>query len=313
MKHLFLTTLMFVFILSVAAQQLYMPRNIKQAYKKETRSPDGMPGKKYWQNRGRYTITVTAMPPDKNIQGEEQITYFNNGPDTVRNPVIKLFLNIHKPGAPRNFGAGSDYLTSGIHIDAVTFNGTNVDWKDNPSAFTWQPFRLPKPLPPHDSIKVTFKWHYEVSKQSNREGMIDSTTYFLAYFYPRFAVLDDYNGWDRMNFMDSHEFYSDFNDYTVTVNVPKNYVVFGTGTLQHPENLLQPEILQRYTKSFISDETIHVATKEELKAKKVTTQNDINSWQFKATNIPDMTFGLSDHFIWDAASVVVDDATKRRA
>jgi hypothetical protein len=126
-------------------------------------------------------------------------------------------------------------------------------------------------------------------------------------------VLDDYNGWDRMNFMDSHEFYSDFNDYTVTVNVPKNYVVFGTGTLQHPENLLQPEILQRFTKSFTSDETIHVATKEELKAKKVTTQNEINSWQFKATNIPDMTFGLSDHFIWDAASVVVDDATKRRA
>jgi len=313
MKHLFLTALLFVFVFTVTAQQLYMPRNIKQAYNKGTRSVDGMPGKKYWQNRGRYNITVTALPPDKNIKGEEQITYFNNSPDTVRSPVIKLFLNIHKPGAPRNFGAGSDYLTSGVHIDAVTFNGANLEWRDNPSVFTWQPFRLPKPLAPHDSMKVTFKWHYEISKQSNREGMIDSTTYFLAYFYPRFAVLDDYNGWDRMNFMDSHEFYSDFNDYTVTVNVPKNYVVFGTGTLQHPENLLQPEILQRFTKSFTSDETIHVATKEELKAKKVTTQNNINSWQFKATDIPDMTFGLSDHFIWDAASVVVDDATKRRA
>ncbi|HTJ47821.1 MAG TPA: M1 family metallopeptidase [Cyclobacteriaceae bacterium] len=313
MKHLFLTALLFAFVFTVTAQQLYMPRNIKQAYNKGTRSVDGMPGKKYWQNRGRYNITVTALPPDKNVKGEEQITYFNNSPDTVRSPVIKLFLNIHKPGAPRNFGAGSDYLTSGVHIDAVTFNGANVEWRDNPSVFTWQPFRLPRPLAPHDSMKVTFKWHYEISKQSNREGMIDSTTYFLAYFYPRFAVLDDYNGWDRMNFMDSHEFYSDFNDYTVTVNVPKNYVVFGTGTLQHPENLLQPEILQRFTKSFTSDETIHVATKEELKAKKVTTQNNINSWQFKATDIPDMTFGLSDHFIWDAASVVVDDATKRRA
>ena len=26
--------------------------------------------------------------------------------------------------------------------------------------------------------------------------MIDSTTYYLAYFYPRVAVYDDYNGWD---------------------------------------------------------------------------------------------------------------------
>jgi hypothetical protein len=138
-------------------------------------------------------------------------------------------------------------------------------------------------------------------------------TYFLAYFYPRVAVLDDYNVWDRMNFMDSHEFYSDFNDYFVTVNVPKNYVVWGTGTLQHPENVLQPEILQRFHASFTSDQTIHVATKEELAAGKVTKQNAVNSWQFTAKNIPDMTFGLSDHYLWDAGSVVVDDATKRRA
>ena len=30
----------------------------------------------------------------------------------------------------------------------------------------------------------------------------------------------------------SKEFYSDFNDYTVTINVPANYIVWGTGTLQ---------------------------------------------------------------------------------
>ena len=47
--------------------------------------------------------------------------------------------------------------------------------------------------------------------------------------------------------------------------------------------------------------------------KSVTAQNDMNSWQFKATNIPDMTFGLSDHFAWDAASVVVDKTNGRRA
>ena len=61
--------------------------------------------------------------------------------------------------------------------------------------------------------------------------MIDSTTYYLAYFYPRVAVYDDYNGWDTMDFTDAQEFYSDFNDYDVTVTVPANYVVWGTGTL----------------------------------------------------------------------------------
>ncbi|MBS1951695.1 MAG: Aminopeptidase N-like protein [Cytophagales bacterium] len=313
MKQLLLA-LAFGFTFSaISAQDLYIPRDMKRAYIKETRSKDGRPGKNYWQNSARYNMTVTALPPDRNIKGEETIVYFNNSPDTLRNPVIKLFLNIHKPGAARNGGVTEDYLTSGMHIDAVTHNGAPYQWKENPQSSTWQSMRLPKPLPPHDSVKLTFQWHYEISKESGREGMIDSTTYFLAYFYPRIAVLDDYNGWDRMNFMDSHEFYSDFNDYTVTINAPKNYVVWGTGTLQHADKLLQPEILKRFNSSFTSDQIIHVATKEELANGKVTTQYAINSWQFKAKNIPDMAFGISDHYLWDAGSVVVDDATQRRA
>lgn len=295
------------------AQTLYTPRDIKEAYKNETRSMDGRPGKNYWQNRGRYNITITAMPPDRNIKGSETITYINNSPDTLRNPVIKLFINIHKPGAPRNFGADDDYLTPGVHIDEVKVNNTKIQWQDNSQLFTWQPLHLPKALPPHDSVQLAFDWHYEISLQSGREGMIDSTTYFLAYFYPRVAVFDDYIGWDRMNFMDSHEFYSDFNDYTVTLNVPKNYIVWGTGTLQKPEKVLQPEILQLYNKSLTSDATINIVTKQNLAAKNVTAQNDVNIWQFKANDIPDMAFGISDHFVWDGCSALVDDATGRRA
>lgn len=274
---------------------------------------DGKPGSNYWQNRGVYNINITATPPGRNIKGTETITYFNNSPDTLRNPVIKLFLNIHKPGAPRNGGASPDYLNSGVHIDAVTADGNKVNWPDNPFVFTNRQLRLPKALLPHGTVQLSFEWHYDISIESNREGMIDSTTYFLAYFYPRISVYDDYNGWDRMNFMDDHEFYSDFNDYDVTINVPKNYIVWGTGTLQEPGKLLQPAVLQRYNQSFTSDATVRIATKEDLMNKRVTTQNDMNSWRFKATDIPDMAFGISDHFTWDGCSVVVDDATGRRA
>jgi uncharacterized membrane protein YkgB len=34
-----------------AAQELYMPRNVQMAYEERTRSPDGNPGEKYWQNK----------------------------------------------------------------------------------------------------------------------------------------------------------------------------------------------------------------------------------------------------------------------
>ena len=291
---------------------LYMPRDVKAAFRKGTRSPDGRPGPAYWQNRGRYNIAITALPPDRTIRGDEQITYFNNSPDTLRNPVVKLFINIHKPGAPRAGGASPDYLTSGVHIDSLAVNGVATPWSCDANCFTWQRLRLASPVLPHDSVRLAFKWHYEISKESGREGMLDSTTFYLAYFYPRVAVFDDYNGWDTMNFTGMQEFYSDFNDYDVAITVPANYVVWGTGTLLNPAELLTPKHLLRYNNSFTSDQTINVASSAEMVAKVVTTQSVRNTWRFRATNIPDMTFNLSDHYVWDAASVVVDDATHRR-
>jgi hypothetical protein len=295
------------------ASSLYMPRAVREAYRKGTRSPDGRPGPAYWQNHGRYDIAITALPPNRTIRGSEQITYWNNSPDTLRNPVIKLLLNIHRPGAPRGGGAPPDYLTSGVHIDSLAVNGQATPFACNERCFTSQRLRLATPLLPHDSVRLSLKWHYDISKESGREGMLDSTTFFLAYFYPRVAVYDDYNGWDTIAFTDVQEFYSDFNDYDVAITVPANYVVWGTGTLLNPADLLQPAHLQRYTQSFTSDQTITVASKAEMTAKKVTAQSPTNTWRFRAANIPDMTFNLSDHYVWDAASVVVDDATHRRA
>ena len=311
-----ISTLCFLLLTAVfytQAQSLYTPRNVAQAYKAGTRSPDGKPGKNYWQNRGRYNITVTALPPDRNVRGTEEITYINNSPDTLNNPVIKLILNIHKPGAVRFGDAGADYLTSGVHIDAFSIEGQAAQWREPEYHYSWQSFRLPKPLLPHDSVHLSFTWHYEISLQSGREGMIDSTTYFLAYFYPRVAVFDDIHGWDRMDFTDAQEFYNDFNDYTLRVRAPRNYLVWSTGTLNNPNEVLQPAYAKKLEASMKTDSILHIATKEDLARKQVTAQKDVNEWVWNAHDITDVTCALSDHFVWDASSVVVDDQTKRRA
>jgi hypothetical protein len=300
-------------LVQAQAQDLYVPRDIKRAYKNETRSPDGRPGKKYWENHGHYTISITALPPDRTVKGVEQITYFNNSPDTLKRLNMKLILNIHRPGAARFGNTGSDYLTPGVQIDSFVINGTKKDWDNNANSSTNQMVSLPAPLFPHDSVKLDIAWHFEVSKQSGREGMIDSTTYYLAYFYPRVSVYDDYNGWDTLPFLDAQEFYNDFNDYTLNVTVPKNYIVWATGTLQNPGEVLQPEYAKRLAQSMTSDSTIHVATAEDLARKNITKQNNENTWTWKATDISDMAVGISDHYDWDAASVVVDDAAHRRA
>src|SRR5712671_1823617 len=70
-----------------------------------------------------------------------------------------------------------------------------------------------------------------------------------------------------MNFTGMQEFYSDFNDYDVAITVPANYVVWGTGTLLNPAELLTPKHLLRYNNSFTSDQTINVASRAEIGAK----------------------------------------------
>jgi hypothetical protein len=306
----------FIFIIFIAssianAQPLYMPRNVQQAYKNGTRSMDGKPGKNYWQNFGRYNIAVTALPPDRTVKGAETIVYTNNSPDTIKDPVIRLVLNIHKPGAARYGNTSANYLTPGVVIDSFIENNTLKKWDNN--AGTWQPFHLSKPLLPHDSVHLSFNWHYQISLQSGREGMIDSTTFYLAYFYPRVSVYDDYNGWDKLDFTDGQEFYNDFNNYNFSVTVPENYIVWATGTLLNPDEVLQPEYANKLKASMTTDSVIRIATIADLGSNSVTAQNAVNTWRWTANNITDVTVALSNHFNWDAASVLVDDATKRRA
>jgi hypothetical protein len=315
MRRILFGTFVLVGLVNAATAQttptLYQPRDIKRAFDKGTRAADGRPGPKYWQNRARYDITVQAAPPARDIRGRETITYFNNSPDTLKQLVLRIIMNVHKPEASREGDVSPDYLTSGVVIDSFQVAGQLGQLP--PDLGTAPSVRLPKALAPHDSVKLAVAWHFPISVQSGREGMIDKTTYFLAYFYPRVAVYDDYNGWDRLPFVNSKEFYNDFNDYTLRVKAPANYIVWATGTLQNPKQVLQPAAAKRLEKSMTSDALIHVATAADLAKKNITTQQPMNTWVWKATDISDMTVGLSDHYVWDAASVIVDPATKRRA
>jgi len=303
-----------------AAQSLYMPRDFTAAVHHQTRTLSGRPGSAYWQNHARYAITLTALPPDPRIAGTEQITYFNESPDTLPTLVIKLFQNDHLPEAPRDGGTTAASLTSGEHIDAFSVNGRPEPWEGGGAGgrgfrgrfFTEQVVRLPAPVLPHDSVTLAFTWHYDVPQRATRAGMIDSTTYFLAYFYPRVAVYDDVAGWDFMEHV-GHEFYSDFNDYDVSIQAPPGFLVWGTGTLNDPAADLAPSYVTRYQASLATDSVIRVATAQELRQGGVTADHPLNVWRFTARDVPDMAFGVSDHYDWDASSVVVDPATGRRA
>jgi hypothetical protein len=308
LKSILLSAFLSVALLGANAQTLTMPAHIESAYTKGTRTANGKPGKNFWQNHGRYNISISMSPPNKLVNGVEQITYFNNSPDTLKSLNMKLIMNMHRAGR-----GGAVNPEAGIQVDKILVNGTKADWDNNAANTTNYMFPLSKTLMPHDSVKMDITWHYQLSNGRGREGFIDSTTYYLAYFYPRVSVYDDYKGWDTQPHTGGLEFYNDFNDYTLNVTVPKNYIVWATGDLKNPTQVLQPEYAKRLTISLTSDSTIHVATAQDVAGKSVTAQNAANTWTFTCKNITDVALAVSNTYVWDAGSVLVDDAKKRRA
>jgi len=291
-----------------SAQELYMPRNIKKAYENGTRDISGAPGKNYWQNKGVYEVEVTVDAKTKIVSGKETIVYSNNSPNDLGELAIRFVNNLHKPESPRSGSVSKDFLSSGLKIKSFIVDGL----KYNVNSESWgtvEKVKLNKVLTSRSKAEVKIEWEYPLSVQSGREGQIDPETFFVAYSFPRISVYDDYNGWDLLPHSDRQEFYNDFNDYSFSISAPKNYVVWSTGELLNPEEVLQPEYLNRFKSSLTSDKVIHIANEAEMKSGKVTKNNKWNIWKFKADHITDFCFAMSNHYVWDGASVQLQ--TKR--
>ena len=294
------------------AQQLYLPRNIQKAFKNATRSVDGRPGKNYWQNSGQYDITETVDPQTKIISGVEKIIYTNNSPDTLGSLAIRFVNNVHKPQSPRGNYTSDNFFTTGLAINSLLINDEDYH-VDSKTWGTVTAIRLRHPLAPHASATLHIEWNYPLSKQDGREGQVDSTTFYMAYSYPRISVYDDYDGWDLLPHNGRQEFYNDFNDYQLAVIAPKDFVVWATGDLLNPDEVLQPAIAARLKQSMASDEVVTVASLADVQRKQVTAQADWNTWKFSSSHISDVCIAVSKNFVWDAGSVVVDKVTNRRA
>lgn len=303
-----------------AEQELAMPPSVRNAYAYGSRSPDGKPGAKYWQNKAVHSMAITVTPPNRTVQATQEITYTNNSPMPLAFIPFRLYQNVHLPEAQREIPVTPDFFTEGTKIDEFRINGQVTEWKSLlPPAFnTVQVIALPQPLAPGASATFSFAWHFDLPLQAIKEGVIDPTTFYLAYFFPRIVPHNDTDtfvlpNWDVEEFTYGREFYNDFADFTVAVNVPKNFAVWSTGDLQNPDEVLQPTYAQRLKDSMTSDQVLTIAQPNEMQQGLVTAQSDTVTWKWKADNVPDFALGLSDHYIWDAGSVVVDPATGRRA
>ncbi len=313
MNQIILYAVLFSIVLfqPLYGQNIPIPLDIQKAYSEGTRNLNGSPGAAYWQNRADYQISVSLDPEQKIISGSASIEYHNNSPRALKEIVIRLYQNLYKKGNFRDFAIDPNDLHDGVSIQKIEINNQPYQ-KEVEQTATRLILPLENALLPGKSIKISLTWSYPISQYSTvREGYFQNTNaFFIAYWYPQIAKYDDVWGWNNYDFTGMQEFYNDFNNYKVEIAVPKGFVVWATGILQNPKDNLSDRILERYQKAKQATDIIKVIEEADYQNGLVTSDKDTLTWSYHAENVTDFSFAASNHYLWDATSIIVGEGNQ---
>jgi len=284
----------------------------------EYRTASGMPGPAYWQQEADYTIRASLDTGTNTIHGEETIRYTNNSPDTLRFVWMQLDMNIGSPEtrfAPlaSPFARKEPGFQAGARIEYIRA----LRWVNPKGAPVATPLTyrvnstmmrvdLDRPLPPHHSTAIAIKWHHQIPMfgRTGRQRFPAGWLYQVAQWYPRMAVYDDVRGWNTDQYIGAGEFYLEYGNFDVTLTVPADYTVAGTGTLKNATAVLPAMIRRRLAQALHSDTIVHIITADEIRTPQLLPPRAgaTRTWHFTARNVRDFAWGAAPNFVWDATS-----------
>jgi len=294
-----------------------VPYAFRRGVEAGTRTEDGRPGPRYWQQRVRYRIDAELDPRTAVLQGQEEVTYYNNSPDTLRGMVFHLYQNLFSEGVERTRRVP---VTGGMRVERVAVGGVEAAavtvgrGPETGASYridgTLMDLRLPRPLAPGDSVVVAIGWSFEVPPRgAPRTGRIEHSLYNVAQWYPQVAVYDDLRGWNRQPYLGNGEFYLEYGDFDVALTLPEGWLVGATGELQNPEEVLPAGVRYRLGLASQRDTVIHVVDENDLGPGNATERAPGGqlTWRFVARGVRDFAWGTSDRYLWDATRAIVPD------
>jgi hypothetical protein len=291
------------------------------------RSSSGAPGVNYWQQRADYTINVELNDEKQSITGSETITYYNNAPEDLKYLWVQLDQNLYADGSMTRKTQGSAVRDS-VPAKAMATTAGVLDYKGGYNIqsvrdandkslnyiinYTMMRVDLPQPLKKGEKFTFKVDWSYNVNDMmmvGGRGGMEyfpedGNYIYFIAQWFPRMCVFDDYEGWQNKQFLGAGEFALTFGNYRVRITVPSDHIVGATGWLQNPKEVLTPEQINRFEKARKTfDQPVFIVTQEEAIRKEKEKSTRKSTWEFYAENVRDFAFSSSRKYVWDAMAV----------
>jgi hypothetical protein len=309
------------FPLAASAQHKFAQLDSELPTPNEFRTAAGAPGNHYYQQKADYKISLSLDDEKQMIKGEEIITYTNNSPDKLEYLWLQLDQNIYKQDADNRFiqiEKMEDFKSikdierkmfafdGGFNIENVSStSGEKMKYAINKTMMRIDP---KSPLGPGQSLSFKVKWWFNINdrmKVGGRSGFEyfeadKNYLYTIAQFFPRMCVYNDVEGWQNKQFLGSGEFTLPFGDYEVSITVPSDHIVSGTGELQNINVVLNAEQRSRFVKAKVSNTPVLIVTQKEAEENEKTKDTGTKTWIYKAKNVRDFAFASSRKFIWDA-------------
>ena len=262
----------------------------------------------YWQQQVNFIIEVTLDDTEHSLTGFEKIEYINNAPDTLHFIWFHVWPNAYK----NDKTAFSEQLLTNDrtdfyfsakeqkgYINRLDFkvNGKTARLEDHPEHIDIVKLILPEPLAPKQSLNITTPFHVQLPYNFSRGGH-EKQSYQVTQWYPKPAVYDR-KGWHPMPYLDQGEFYSEFGNYDVRINLPENYVVAATGELQNKDELFR---LKNRTRSSIPAPNKIISSPTNKKPVKKLAGSSFNEFPLSSTTTKSLRY-LQDKvhdFAWFA-------------
>jgi hypothetical protein len=192
----------------------------------------------YFQQHVEYRIEARLDESAEVLNGRMRVQYHNSSPDQIDTLWFHLHLNAFRPNsswARRELETGErrfadlgpdDHAFERVHQVTIAGAGITPVYPGAPDS-TVMGVPLPQPVAPGGTVALDIQWDARPSTRPRRQGR-RGRHYDFAQWYPRIAVYDR-GGWAVQPLLPQGEFYGEFGNYDVTLDVAGDQVLGATG------------------------------------------------------------------------------------
>ena len=249
--------------------------------------------KGYWQQRVEYDMDIDVDVENHQLTGTQELTYYNNSPDTLNKVFYHLYFNAFQPNSmmdvrSRTIADPDSRVGDRIvklpkdeigyhHIKSLKQDGESVEYKVDGTILE---VTLNDPILPGESTVFNMEFDSQVPRQIRRSGWMnkEGVELSMSQWYPKLSEYDKH-GWHPNPYI-AREFHGVWGSFDVEITIDSSYVMGGTGLLQNPG-----EIGHGYAEEYDRPDS------EKL------------TWHWKADNVHDFMWGADPDFTHTTAQV----------